>query len=202
MSTPFASLPFPTLEAILRVSRAAGFHVRDVLMGDIEAVRPTEGPQIAPFVSVSRETHHVLDEGEMELLLGAAVAADPLPTLASIYADTRANERHVRRHRPRFRCRPMRKSLLLCCQPRWRRLARRRWQFKTRKEPRPGCSRAFRYPPPVRQPTPLRGRGLRSAANRRPRSGCHRLAALRHPPRRSANRGQGQAEQRTRESAI
>lgn len=87
----------PTFAAILRVSRAAGFRLRDVLLGDLEAVRSSAAPAGVPYVSPSRETHRLLDPGEMEQLLRAALVADPPPTLASLYADARVDGAYIRR---------------------------------------------------------------------------------------------------------
>lgn len=87
----------PSLVAILRVCRAAGFGLRDVLLGDVDALRATEAPTDPPYVAPSLETHVALDAAEMERILRAALAADPPPTLASIYADARVNQSHVRR---------------------------------------------------------------------------------------------------------
>ncbi|MEI8334601.1 MAG: hypothetical protein WCH74_12245, partial [Chloroflexota bacterium] len=93
-----AHLGAPPLDAILRVCRAAAFRLRDVLLGDLDAVRAGEAPPAAPYVSPPTETHRFLDEAVMERILRAALTADPPPpTLASIYADTRVNSTHVRR---------------------------------------------------------------------------------------------------------
>lgn len=90
----------PTLDAILRVCRAAGFRLRDVLLGDLEAVRTSEVPSAVPYVAPSTETHHVLDGVEMERILEEALVTEPPPTLASIYADSRVNPTHIRRRFP------------------------------------------------------------------------------------------------------
>lgn len=78
----------PTLAAMLRVCRAAGFRLRDVLTGDLTALRASAAPNDDPYVAPSTETHHALDEAEMERILQTALTAQPPPTLASIYADS------------------------------------------------------------------------------------------------------------------
>lgn len=87
----------PSLVAILRVCRTAGFGLRDVLLGDLDALRASEAPADPPYVARSLETHVALDAAEMERILRAALAADPPPTLTSIYADARVNQSHARR---------------------------------------------------------------------------------------------------------
>ena len=103
----------PSLPALLRVCRAAGFSLRDVLLGNLEALEaspaPLDRPYVAPsvehhhawpYVAPSVEHHHALDKDQMERILSEAIVAEPPPTLASIYADTRVNQRHVRRRYP------------------------------------------------------------------------------------------------------
>ena len=90
----------PTLMATLRVCRAAGFRLRDLLLGDLSAIRASELPAEAPYVAPSLETHRTLDSLDMERLLAEAIVADPPPSLASIYSDARVDGSHVRRRFP------------------------------------------------------------------------------------------------------
>ena len=90
----------PTLTATLRVCRAAGFRLRDVLLGDLGAICGSEPPAEAPYVAPSLETHRTLDPLDMERLLTDALVADPPPSLASIYADARVAGTHIRRRFP------------------------------------------------------------------------------------------------------
>lgn len=90
----------PSLIALLRVCRAGGFRLRDALVGDIEVLRSSEPPNATPFILHSTETHRVLDSSEMERVLREALTAYPPPTMASVYADLRVDQRHLRRRQP------------------------------------------------------------------------------------------------------
>ena len=91
----------PTLTAMLRVCRVAGFRLRDVLLGDLAAIRASVPPAEPPYVSPSIEVHRTLDPDDMASILAAAMIAEPPPTLASIYADARIDRTHLRRRFPR-----------------------------------------------------------------------------------------------------
>lgn len=93
----------PTLAAILRVCRVAGFRLRDVLTGDLEAAKASPAPLEYLFVAPSTETHVALDHEEIERILEQALVADPAPSLASVYADVRVDRSHIRRRFPQ-RC--------------------------------------------------------------------------------------------------
>lgn len=97
----------PSLMALLRVARAAGFGLRDLMTGNVAALEESSAPTDVPYVAPSRETHRVLDKKLMERVLRSALTTDPPPTLTSLYRDLRVDAGHVRRTFPQL-CRDIR----------------------------------------------------------------------------------------------
>lgn len=115
----------PSLLSLLRVCRAAGFGLRDVLMGNVEALAASPAPLDVRYIAPSVEQHQALDAKVMERVLEDALVAVPPPTLASIYRDARVDRSHVRRRFP-----------VLCAAIRERRVAFSSEERRRRREER------------------------------------------------------------------
>ena len=90
----------PSLTALLRVCRVSGFHLFDVLMGNLEAAIGTPAPVDVPFVPPSDESHAAVDHTAVAGLLYEALAEEPPVSLARAIARTGVTREHVqRRHR-------------------------------------------------------------------------------------------------------
>lgn len=92
----------PSMIALLRVCRVAGFRLRDVLLGNVTALQAAPAPVQPLYVAPSVEHHRVLDQDQMKRILDEALVAEPPPTLAALWRDPRLVHRNVRRRFPQL----------------------------------------------------------------------------------------------------
>lgn len=93
----------PSLEGCLRVSRATGFPLRAMIVGDLDALRATEPPTSLPAVPDARRGHPAKDRGDVARILAAAMVADPPPTLRSLGQEHGLDSSWLRREYPQER---------------------------------------------------------------------------------------------------
>ncbi len=90
----------PSLLGLLRVCRAAGFRLRDVLLGDLAALEATPAPLDAPTVPPAERGPAHIDHGRVRRELELARTAEPPASLAAVLRRIEVDRSHVRRRYP------------------------------------------------------------------------------------------------------